>query len=110
MNHATLVLTVLALASCAWYPNREVAYRERATGSATVEEVDREFGPAAEGRTLDDGRTVRVYRYEGVASPMLLDIVERYCIEYTLTFDRTRALRGWTRHECPNELPPVAIR
>ncbi len=100
MPRLLIVFTAITLAACTWYPNREIAYLERHMGSATVQDVEEEFGPATGVQAREDGSTVRVYRYEGVSGPMLLDVTEVWCVEYVLTFDPEGLLRTWVRRDC----------
>jgi len=55
-------------------------------------------------RSLENGGTVREYRYTGVSGPMLLPITEAWCIEYTLLFDPQKVLRYWLRKDCGQSL------
>jgi hypothetical protein len=93
----TLTLTICA---CGLLTNRQVAYLQRGINHVTMEEVATEFGEPAVERAVEDGGTVRVYRYTGVSMAMMMDVNEVWCVEYELTFDSARVLRHWVRRDC----------
>ena len=95
-----LLIIVPALLSCGLLTTRQVTYLQRGINHVTMEEVATEFGEPAVERALEDGGTVRVYRYTGVSMAMMLPVDEFWCVEYELTFDAARVLRHWVRRDC----------
>jgi len=102
-----LVALMLALMLTACLPS-QWDYLVEATGQATQEDVRERFGAPRRSQDLEDGGSLWVYRYNvrsslaGMRGDMMGGAP---CIEYFLTFDRTKVLIYWTRQPCGMENP-----
>ena len=78
-------------------------YLDEATGRATQADVKERFGEPLQTKSLENEGSLWVYRYEvrsslvGMRSDMMAGAP---CIEYLLTFTRTKVLTYWTRQPC----------